>query len=387
MGILDNIQQKFSGGEGQARLYGLGLLASQMGAGQTPNAGPALQMLQDRRAQRELASSMQGGEFLSQFTPQEQSFLATLPPAAAQQLIAQRIFARPEPVAGVDINDQLVNPLTGEVMGDFRTDEPSETYRQLTAEEITANGLDPSKAYQVAPDGKISQIGGNGVHVETNVGGGESAFDKKTGEILAQEAAAVVESGSNAQRSMGQLITLEGALKNAPEGMVASIKNWAGQLGIKTEGSSDIELANAIINQLVPGQRPAGSGQMSDKDLELFKQSLPQLINTREGNAKIISTMRAILEYDVARGQIARRLQLGEIGPAEAFAEYEALGNPLAEFAASAGGEVETSGAPLSGPTPQEIEGMTPAQLSTLDVSTLSDEQMSAMERVYGIAK
>ena len=56
-------------------------------------------------------------------------------------------------------------------------------------------------------------------------------------------------------------------------------------------------------------------------------------MNTPEGNQMIIQTMRAIAEYDVARMQIARQLQMGEITPQQAFDAYNRLGNPLASFA------------------------------------------------------
>lgn len=175
-----------------------------------------------------------------------------------------------------------------------------------------------------------------------NVGTGEGAFQKKTGEVLATEAAEIVTQGAQAQRSLGQIQVLEGALQRAPSGALGSITNMAANLGIKTEGASDIELANSIISQLVPQQRPPGSGVMSDADLELFKQSLPRLINTREGNQMIINTMKSIAEYDMQRAAIARQLQLGQITPEDAFAAYQSLGNPIPP-------ELRTGGAPAAG--------------------------------------
>jgi hypothetical protein len=68
---------------------------------------------------------------------------------------------------------------------------------------------------------------------------------------------------------------------------------------------------------------------------------LPRLINSREGNKKIIDTMRAIAEYDVARGEIAQRRQLGQIDQTEAYQAYQALGNPLADFSAPEAGSQE----------------------------------------------
>lgn len=173
-----------------------------------------------------------------------------------------------------------------------------------------------------------------------NVGTGESAFNKKTGEVLATEAADIVTQGSQAQRSLGQIQVLESALQRAPSGALGSLTNMAAGLGIKTEGASDIELANSIISQLVPQQRPPGSGVMSDADLELFKQSLPRLINTREGNQMIINTMKSIAEYDMQRASIARQLQLNQITQEQAFEAYQSLGNPIPPELRTGGGAV-----------------------------------------------
>jgi len=192
-----------------------------------------------------------------------------------------------------------------------------------------------------------------------NVGAGENAFAKKTGEVLAQEAADIAAQGAIAQRNLGTILTLETALSNSPQGAAGALANFASGLGIKTDGASDLEVANAMINQLVPQQRPPGSGTMSDADLALFKQSLPQIINTPGGNQKIIATMRAVAEYDVKRGQIARALQLGQITQDQAFNEYNALGNPLAEFANGAMGATATVPA---GVDPEDWAVMTPEE-------------------------
>lgn len=166
-----------------------------------------------------------------------------------------------------------------------------------------------------------------------SVGAGESAFAKETGAALAKEAAEVVAAGAMAQRNLGTIATLETALASAPSGAQGALTAVAANIGLKLPGASDVEVASALINQLVPQQRAPGSGPMSDRDLALFKQSLPQIINSPGGNQKIIGTMRAIAEYEVERGKIARRLQLGQITPTDADKEYSALGNPLAEWA------------------------------------------------------
>ncbi len=205
---------------------------------------------------------------------------------------------------------------------------PAPEFTMLTPEEVAAQGLPPG-AYQREDNGRIAAVGGGGTTV--NVGAGENAFDKKAGELLAQQAVDVVTQGAAAQRSLGQLGALEGALANAPQGAQGAWVARLAELGLPLEGADDVQAAQAIISSLVPQQRPPGSGTMSDADLALFQQSIPRIINQPGGNATIINTMRAISEYDMARAGIAQRLIQGELTQEQAFAEYGALGNPIPE--------------------------------------------------------
>lgn len=192
-----------------------------------------------------------------------------------------------------------------------------------------------------------------------NLGDQESAFQKETGQRLATEAADIVNQGAQAARGLGQLETLEFALQQAPQGFVGNLASMAGSLGIQiTEGMPELQIAEAIISQLVPQQRPPGTGPMSDADLALFKLSLPRLVNTPDGNRMIVQTMRAIAEYDIARARIARQVQLGQMTPQAADEAYRELPNPVPEFVRrSTDAEVETPPAP---------EGYTPQQWSEL---------------------
>jgi hypothetical protein len=220
---------------------------------------------------------------------------------------------------------------------------------------LLAQGMDPASAMERA-------FGAGGTSVNVNTGPSETAFSQETGKIIAQEADSVAQQGAAAQRSLGQLNTLEQALLNSPAGAGGAIANMAANIGIKTEGVENLELANAIISQLVPSQRPPGSGVMSDADLALFKASLPRLINTREGNQLIIDTMRNIAQYDMQRGEIARGMQLGQITPDVAFTRYGALGNPLSAFQNQGGGGATPppagGGADFSGMSDAELQAI-----------------------------
>jgi hypothetical protein len=170
------------------------------------------------------------------------------------------------------------------------------------------------------------------------VGGeGAEAFDKEFGKLDAQSLADVAKVGATASRSLAQIGRLEALLSNIDSGMGASVKEYAGNFGIQTEGLDDIQAANALISALVPAQRPPGSGPMSDADLELFKRSLPRIINSPGGNQIIINTMRGLAEYDAEGARIVQRLRRKEITQPEAFELLSSRADPFAAFKAPTG--------------------------------------------------
>lgn len=161
----------------------------------------------------------------------------------------------------------------------------------------------------------------------------DETFSSEAAKTQAKSFDTVQTNGFTAQKTIGQVNELEKALATAPGGFLGAFQQFAINNGVKVgENASQLEYAQALINQLIPAQRPAGSGAMSDGDVAMFRASVPNLINTPEGNRLIIGTMRAIAQYDVALGQIAGRALSGEISRAEANRLMMELGNPIDEF-------------------------------------------------------
>ena len=192
--------------------------------------------------------------------------------------------------------------------------------------------------YNLKPDGTASKIGGGGVNVSTTVAAaGEKKFEEKFAELDARALSDVAGVGATASRSLAQINRLEALLGNIDSGMGAGIKQFAGNFGIETEGLDDIQAASALINSLVPAQRPPGSGPMSDADLDLFIKSLPRIINSPGGNQIIINTMRGLTEYDAEGGRIVQMLRNKKITQAQAFEMLNNRADPFANFKAPAG--------------------------------------------------
>ncbi|WP_248127286.1 flagellar biosynthesis protein FlgJ [Brucella pituitosa] len=176
----------------------------------------------------------------------------------------------------------------------------------------------------------MKKAGANQTNV--NVGDGEGKdFYKKLDEKGADMFGTLLEDGTNARSTIMRIDRLDQLLKTVPTGGVANFKQIAANYGLRLGNDVDnIQAAQALINQIVPQQRPAGSGPMSDADLELFKQSVPRIINSPGGNQIIIDTMRGIAEYTAAQGDIAARVANREIKPEEGRKLLAGLPNPLA---------------------------------------------------------
>jgi len=64
---------------------------------------------------------------------------------------------------------------------------------------------------------------------------------------------------------------------------------------------SQQELFQATTGYIIPRMRVAGSGSTSDREIELFKSSVPNLGNTVEGNRVLVGGLQAISKYNKER--------------------------------------------------------------------------------------
>lgn len=172
---------------------------------------------------------------------------------------------------------------------------------------------------------------------QQNQSASDTKFAEKAGEKNADMFKSLSEDGFNARGDLDNIEAMAGALTQTPGGFSNLVIGAANQWGLGdmvSNNASSVQLAAAMINKLVPQQRPPGSGAMSDADLELFKQSLPQLQGTPDGNAMIVETMRGLAGYKRDMGVIAQRAMAGEITQSEALEQMRNLPDPLASFKA-----------------------------------------------------
>lgn len=239
-------------------------------------------------------------------------------------------FSDPTERKTTTINGRLVDAQTGEEIANY-PDQEKPTSDIQEYEYAKERGYEGSFV-----EFQLAQKKAGATSVTTNVGEGDKFYenlDKKNAETFS----ALSETGVQARAKMGQIDRLSELLSRSPQGAAAMLKQAAGEYGINTEGLSDIQAAQALINELVPQQRQPGSGPMSDADLALFKQSLPRLINQPEGNTLIIDTMKQISNYQTQMGDIADLVADREISPAEGRKMIRELANPLEGYAKRSG--------------------------------------------------
>ena len=179
-------------------------------------------------------------------------------------------------------------------------------------------------------NGKVvgaTKVGGGGI----NMPGELDPFTQKSMEKIAGDFSEMSKQGMSARTALGQVKMLDRLLSETETGFGAGLKQFAfDTFGIDVRDDAAIA-ANAIISQLVPQQRPPGTGPMSDADLALFKNSLPSIASRPGGNQIIIETMKSIAQYQYDIGQIANKaLTNKDYTPEMAYADMAKLPDPLA---------------------------------------------------------
>lgn len=330
-----------------ARIHGGGASAPAMGPSMPPSAGVSpvaaalMQAMSDPWVKREygpvLGALMQ--QDMSRQNAAYEQYLREQDPMYQAQLAKLTAPSPVDPWAGVqEINGQLVQMTAQgpQVIGDYRTPEtPPAMFQTLSPEEVAQLGLPPG-AYQRGADGKISQIGGNGVTVNNQLGSNSTKFSEKSDELAAVRFDGLVQEGARASAMMGDMQQLAGLAGQMNTGKGAELLTrfgpYAEMVGVSIDGLPEMQAYQAITSRLVPMMRPAGSGSSSDKDVQGFLDSLPSLSKTPEGNAIINETFQAVQRQKMAAAEIAGEAQRGNITWQDADRKIAALGNPYESF-------------------------------------------------------
>jgi hypothetical protein len=137
----------------------------------------------------------------------------------------------------------------------------------------------------------------------------------------------ILKEGDAAATDVGlvrQLRDMGGAVNDRT---LPALRGWLAGYGVKLgDDIGVIEAYNAAINRLTPAQRQGLPGAASERDVQMFKGSLPTLLQTPQGRAIVLDTMEALAVHKQGRARIAEDALLDPDG------DYRAASKRLREM-------------------------------------------------------
>ena len=269
---------------------------------------------------------------------------------------------------------------------------PVDTPRPMTPEDRAAWGIpaEDTRPYAMV-DGKPALIGGNGVTVNNNMDGGQTPFSKKLDENFAADASIWLQGGAaGVEKKLSQL---DEAMK-----ILESGENVTGAIGMLPESVRPFFNAQGTIAQenvaevVQSSLRETLGAQFTEKEGErLIARAFNPLLSPAENakrvrrlieqTRKMAAAKQAMVDYAMENGTLR-----GYKGPRPDMSSLSDLMASDDEMAAPQG----DTDLPVSGAMPRRQLGdpidfsqMGAADLSKVDVSTLTDEQVAEMLRRY----
>jgi hypothetical protein len=249
----------------------------------------------------------------------------------AQQLIP--FLARSASLPGLPKESRDVAlELLKTVVSENKPTDVQKEYLQYVKQEIGA-GRTPKSLF----DYKVALKEGGEEQTEL-----QKQLEKGSAKVFNDMAEKGVEAGDK-RAIIGRLGSL---LEQSGTGAGITFTNWVREnTGIKLGPKADVaEAANAMVAQLTPQMRVPGSGATSDMEMKTFARSIPNLMSTEDGKRIMVETLGGMYEALQLRGDIAQRVQIGELTPKQGYAEIKKLPDPFQSFKAWQGGKQGAAG-------------------------------------------
>jgi hypothetical protein len=198
---------------------------------------------------------------------------------------------------------------------------------------------------------------------EVNVNNyGEKEYEKQSAKEFAEMNRDMIKGAQSARMKLGTLNRMDQLLSDpkiytgAGAEQVLSMKKLAKAIGFDVGDLSGPEAIKAIGNQFALELRnPAGGagmpGALSDKDREFLQQIVPGLLQTPEGNRKIIDYMRRVAQRSIDVERLRqdyvkknRRLDEGFYRELDAYSAENPLFPEASAASSQAGGNTTQTG-------------------------------------------
>ena len=166
----------------------------------------------------------------------------------------------------------------------------------------TVDNPDGSKSYTSRAD----ILAGGGMAARSPE---QAAYAQKRVEANAATYQGALDSAAQASQQLSNIDRMASLLTDIETGKgeqaLMGLASIGEQLGVKIDPKlGDKQAVQSLANQLAIGMRQPGTGTMTDKDMEVFLQSVPSLQNSPDGNRKIMQTMAAFAEKKQKEAEI-----------------------------------------------------------------------------------
>lgn len=112
-----------------------------------------------------------------------------------------------------------------------------------------------------------------------------------------------------------------------------ALENFRKATGIALDKNADkVQAASAAAEKIALGLHEAGTGTITDRDMESFRQQIPSLMGTPEGNKLVSDTLRGVAEHHRDAAEIAARWRGGKVSVDQAQEALSGLKDPFARM-------------------------------------------------------
>jgi len=180
-------------------------------------------------------------------------------------------------------------------------------------------GLEPGKSYQRNKrTGEIKPIGAPLVTVDQR---GQTEFAKAVGKNDAERLKAIQDAEGTMSDFASKISFAVDQFKNTYTGPGGESANaffkTLGAFGLEefANKANAADAGMAMISQMKPHMRAAGSGASSDKDMDMFARALPGLLNLPGGNERVASYFQRLADRATQIRQLAEEHSQGGTQP------------------------------------------------------------------------
>ncbi|WP_343714045.1 transglycosylase SLT domain-containing protein [Inquilinus sp.] len=212
-------------------------------------------------------------------------------------LVIGQALKMDQPINGIEVNNRLVNPRTGQVLADFS----QQQFHTLSADEKAARGLPAEGAFQIGPDGKVSQIGGSGTTINLNTASNQEAIRGADQSVVGIQ---------SAMQALDRAMELN---NSAASGPLAGVEQLGNRLFDQQAAAATTEMNTLITQTALDQLRAIFGGNPTEGERKILLEMQGAGNMTRAERAAVLQRAKIAAQNRLALAQAqSRDLRTGD---------------------------------------------------------------------------